>query len=128
MRSIRPQSRKPRPPVRVRHDPPTLPEAVFAAQGLSDDPEHQAAIAAELMGVGLDEARAAVDAALDLARQEEAERLAAEKARVRTIQAPASRFGQAVPGASTRGVVVERRPSRNFMTVPRPSVVRLTPR
>lgn len=127
MRPNRPQNRTHRPPVRVRHDPPTLPEAVFAAQGLSDDPEHQAAIAAELMGVPLDEARIAVEAAAEDARREEAERLAAEKARVRTIQAPVSRFG-APTGATTRGVVVERRPSRNFMTVPRPTVVRLTPR
>jgi hypothetical protein len=104
-----------------------LPEAVFAAQGLSDDLDHQAAIAAELMGVSLDEARVAVEAAHEAARLEEQERLNAEKARVRTIQAPASRFGAAAPG-QTRGVVVERRPSRNFMTVPRPSVVRLTPR
>jgi hypothetical protein len=98
---------------------------VFAAQGLTDDIEHQAAIAAELMGVDLAEARHAVVAAAEAARLEAEEREAAEKARVRTIQAP-SRF--ASPGAPSRGVIVERRPSRNFMTVPRPSVVRLTPR
>lgn len=122
---MRPSSRKPRPPVRVRHDPPTLTEAVFAAQGLTDDIDHQAAIAAELMGVDIDEARHAVVAAAEAARLEAEEREAAEKARVRTIQAP-SRF--ASPGAPSRGVIVERRPSRNFMTVPRPAVVRLTPR
>jgi hypothetical protein len=38
-------------PVRVRHEPPTLEEAVFAAQGLSDVPEEQIEIAAGLMGV-----------------------------------------------------------------------------
>jgi len=42
---------------RVRHDPPTLSEAVFAATGLSDDPAEQAEIAASLMGVPLDEVR-----------------------------------------------------------------------
>jgi hypothetical protein len=36
---------------RVRHDPPTLAEAIIAAQGLSDNPHHQAEIAAELMGL-----------------------------------------------------------------------------
>lgn len=122
---MRPSSRKQRPPVRVRHDPPTLMEAVFAAQGLTDDVDHQVEIAAELMGVGLEEARKAVDEGLALARKEAEEREAAERARVRTIQAP-SRF--ASPGAPSRGVIVERRPSRNFMTVPRPTVVRLTPR
>jgi hypothetical protein len=123
--AMRPPSRKQRPPVRVRHDPPTLTEAVFAAQGLTDDPDHQADIAAELMGVSLDEARVAVAEAVEAARREAEEREAAERARVRTIPAP-SRFG--APGPAPRGVIVERRPSRNFMTVPRPSVVRLTPR
>jgi hypothetical protein len=36
-------------PRRVRHDPPTLEEAIFAARGLTDDPEDQVAIAAGLM-------------------------------------------------------------------------------
>jgi hypothetical protein len=53
----------PLPPVRVRRDPPTLEEAVFAAQGLSDDLEQQAEIAAGLMGVTADEARPFVAAA-----------------------------------------------------------------
>lgn len=123
---MRPPSRKQRPPVRVRHDPPTLPEAVFAAQGLTDDLDHQIEIAAELMGVSHDEAREAVAEGQALARKEAEEREAADRARVRTIQAP-SRF--AGPGAPpSRGVIVERRPSRNFMTVPRPTLVRLTPR
>lgn len=123
---MRPSSRKPRPPVRVRHDPPTLMEAVFAAQGLTDDVGHQVEIAAELMGVSLEEAREAVAEGQELARKAAEEREAAERARVRTIQAP-SRFSG--PGAPpSRGVIVERRPSRNFMTVPRPAVVRLTPR
>jgi hypothetical protein len=52
------ENRMPRPkprafagPVRPRHDPPTLEEAVFAAQGLSDEPEQQSEIAALLIGV-----------------------------------------------------------------------------
>lgn len=53
----------PLPPVRVRRDPPTLEEAVFAAQGLSDDAEQQVEIAAGLMGVGEDEVRPLVAAA-----------------------------------------------------------------
>ncbi len=51
------KSAKVRPPVRVRHDPPTLEEAVFAAQGLSDDPNQQVVIAAQLMSVPVDEVR-----------------------------------------------------------------------
>jgi hypothetical protein len=38
-------------PRRVRRDPPTLDEAIFAAQGLTDDPQQQVEIAASLMGV-----------------------------------------------------------------------------
>ena len=38
-------------PRRVRRDPPTLDEAIFAAVGITDDQEQQAEIAASLMGV-----------------------------------------------------------------------------
>src|SRR3954452_8733034 len=36
---------------RVRHDPPTLDEAIFAAIGITDDQQAQAEIAASLMGL-----------------------------------------------------------------------------
>lgn len=36
---------------KTRHEPPTLEEAIFAAQGLSEDPDEQAVIAATLMGL-----------------------------------------------------------------------------
>jgi hypothetical protein len=55
--------RAPLPPVRVRRDPPTLDEAVLAAQGLSDDAEQQVEIAAGLMGVPEDEVRPLVASA-----------------------------------------------------------------
>src|ERR1700731_2524910 len=38
-------------PRRVRRDPPTLDEAIFAAIGITDDQEAQAEIAASLMGL-----------------------------------------------------------------------------
>ena len=38
-------------PRRVRHDPPTLQEAIFAAKGLTDSLQAQAEIAASLMGL-----------------------------------------------------------------------------
>jgi hypothetical protein len=44
-------------PVRVRRDPPTLEEAVVAAQGLSDDLEQQVEIASGLMGIPQEEVR-----------------------------------------------------------------------
>jgi hypothetical protein len=47
-------------PRRVRHDPPTLDEAIFAAIGITDDQEAQAEIAAALMGMPLDTVRTEV--------------------------------------------------------------------
>lgn len=45
---------------RVRQDPPTVEEAVVAAQGLTDDVSGQAEIVASLMHVSAEEARGAV--------------------------------------------------------------------
>jgi hypothetical protein len=39
---------------RVKRDPPTLDEAIFAAMGITEDLEQQAEIAAALMGMPLD--------------------------------------------------------------------------
>jgi hypothetical protein len=39
---------------RVRRDPPTLEEAIFAAAGITEDQDGQAEIAAALMGMPLD--------------------------------------------------------------------------
>jgi hypothetical protein len=49
--------RKPLPPPRVRREPPTIEEAILAAQGLTDDAQGQIEIAAGLMGVTEDEVR-----------------------------------------------------------------------
>jgi len=45
---------------RVRRDPPTVEEAVLAAQGLTDEFSEQIEIVASLMQVSSDEARGAV--------------------------------------------------------------------
>ena len=45
---------------RVRHDPPTLAEAIEAAKDITDDPQAMAEFAASLMGVPVEEARVAV--------------------------------------------------------------------
>lgn len=39
---------------RVRRDPPTLEEAIFAAMGITDDLDQQAEIAASLMGMPIE--------------------------------------------------------------------------
>jgi len=46
-------------PRRVRHEAPTLEEAIAAAQGLSAELDQQAEIAAALMGLPYDEVHAA---------------------------------------------------------------------
>jgi len=45
---------------RVRRDPPTLDEAIFAAVGITDDQEAQAEIAAALMGLPVEDVQAVV--------------------------------------------------------------------
>jgi hypothetical protein len=47
-------------PRRVRHDPPTLSEAVAAARGLTDDMQQQIEIAASLMDLPTEEVRGEV--------------------------------------------------------------------
>jgi hypothetical protein len=47
-------------PRKVRVEPPSLEEAIFAAHGLSDDPDAQAEIAASLMGVPVEQVRPAL--------------------------------------------------------------------
>ena len=78
---------------RVRVEPPTLDEAIFAAQGITDDLQQQAEFAASLTGTQADAVLATI--------QKEA-RKAARTGRVLAI--PSS--------GSQRAVVVERKPSR----------------
>ena len=78
---------------RVRHDPPTLKEAIAAAQGLSDQLQDQVEIAAALMDLPVEDVRAEV-----------------------MKNAPARKATQIVaPNARERGsrtVIVERKTSR----------------
>lgn len=77
---------------RVRRDPPTLDEAIFAAAGITDDPESQAEIAASLMGLPIEAVQGEV---------RKANRVAARTSRVITGEQ-----------GFQRAVVVERRVSR----------------
>jgi hypothetical protein len=79
---------------RVRRDPPTVEEAVAAAQGLSDELAAQAEIVASLMQISAEEARGAV---LRLGQRRDVDRI--------TI---ASRSGRSGHAAAPRAVVVER--------------------
>ncbi|WP_342154186.1 hypothetical protein [Methylorubrum sp. SB2] len=105
-----PKSFQDLPPIRVRREPPTVAEAVAAAQDLTDDIEQQVEIAAGLIGLPSDEVRPHVVAAAKAA----AARPARMPERVeQRIMAPVS------PNrAPPRAVIVERR-SRPAVVVER---------
>ncbi|MBR0705921.1 MULTISPECIES: hypothetical protein [Bradyrhizobium] len=86
---------------RVRHDPPTLDEAIFAAVGITDDQEQQAEIAAALMGMPLDVVQA------------EVKKQARTNSRITATRVIAGEQG------AQRSVVVERRVVRRFSTATR---------
>ncbi|MDA9431045.1 hypothetical protein [Bradyrhizobium sp. CCBAU 51627] len=81
---------------RVRHDPPTLEEAIFAAVGITDDQEQQAEIAAALMGMPLEIVQA------------EVKKQARTNSRITATRVIAGEQG------AQRSVVVERRVVRRF--------------
>ena len=88
------------PPVRVRREPPTVDEAIAAAQGLTEEIDQQVEIAAELIGMPAEEVRPLVEAASVRESQTRLtrERLGQERL---MVQGPSAR--------PTRVVVVERR-------------------
>src|SRR3954465_15042206 len=88
-----PKSQADLPPIRVRREPPTVAEAVAAAQDLADDVEQQVEIAAGLIGLPADEVRPHV--------------LAAKKAKPQRV--PERILAHASPSRAPRTVVVERR-------------------
>ena len=81
---------------RVRHDPPTLDEAIFAAIGITDDQEQQAEIAAALMGMPIEIVQA------------EVKKQARTNSRITATRVIAGEQG------AQRSVVVERRVVRRF--------------
>jgi hypothetical protein len=85
---------------RVRRDPPTLEEAIFAATGITDDQEAQAEIAASLMGMPLETV------------MPEVKKLGRTMARATTHVIAGEQGAQ-------RAVVVERRTVRRFGAVKR---------
>jgi hypothetical protein len=80
---------------RVRRDPPTLEEAIFAAAGITEDLNEQAEIAASLMGMPI-------------------ETVTAEVKKTSRIQARSATRVIAGEQGAQRSVVVERRVVRRF--------------
>ena len=92
---------------RVRRDPPTVEEAVLAAQGLADEIDGQVEIVMSLMQVSAGEARSAV---LKFGQRKDAGRV--------TIMGRAG---------AQRAIVVERRAPRRILTRSTASAGRLGP-
>lgn len=130
--NARRQAKTPPSPVRVKYFPPTIEEAVAAAQGLAeDDIEGQVEIAAGLMGVDPDEVREAVMAAAQVQKQVEQgsrvvvrDRAGSERAVVvqrtgRVRQPMAQATVERTRAPSRPQVVVERtRPSAGRLSLP----------
>lgn len=90
---------------RVRRDPPTIEDAVLAAQGMAeDDTDAQVDIVVSLMAVSTEEARTAV---LKYGQRKDRE---------------AARFTIAGRSGAPRTVVVERRTTRRPLAAVRPAV------
>ncbi|MGJ5091639.1 hypothetical protein ACQR18_06140 [Bradyrhizobium oligotrophicum] len=83
-------------PRRVRCDPPTLEEAIFAASGITDDVQAQAEIASALMGLPLEQVLPEVKKAVRVAARTNTRVITADQ------------------GTQQRAVVVERRTVRRF--------------
>src|SRR3954454_7893467 len=99
----KPKSPRVLPPIRVRQEPPTVEEAIVAAQALTPDLEQQVEIAAGLMGLSAEAVRPCVLKAPPL------------------ISSPStgSRRGYSSTGMRPVGPVVVERRSRLPITAPR---------
>lgn len=82
------------PPIRVRREPPTVDEAVAAAQDLADDIEQQVEIAAGLIGLPPEEVRP---------------RVLAAAVRPKAERTPERILASTGPSRAPRTVIVERR-------------------
>jgi len=90
-------------PRRVRRDPPTVEEAVLAAQGLTDELSEQTEIVASLMQISAEEARGAV---LRMVQRRDVDRIVTRPTRATRVA------GAGRASAAPRAVVVERRGPR----------------
>lgn len=126
------------PPIRIKKCPPTVEEAILAAQGLTDDLDHQAEIAAGFMDVSIEDvrplvAKAAAEAAATetrvVASRNGAERaVVVERTRTRTpIPTGAARPAiKLEPRARAAGAVVVERTRPRIQLTPRVRTFDLT--
>jgi len=102
------------PPIRIKKCPPTIEEAIIAAQGLADDIEGQVEIAAGFMGVAQDDVRPLVLQAFQEAQTIEKRAIADRRGAERSVIVERTRVrrpvGSPVNSMGGAAVIVERRP------------------
>ena len=125
----RPVDPKTLPPIRIKKCPPTIEEAVIAAQGLADDLEGQVEIAAGFMGVAPDAVRPAVIKAHQEAQLTEKRVIADRKGAERSVIVERARTRKPVTAGETpRGAVVVERTRPRVQLAPRVRTFDLTRR
>lgn len=104
------------PPIRIKKCPPTIEEAIIAAQGLADDIEGQVEIAAGFMGVAQDDVRPLVVQAFQEAQTTEKRVIADRRGAERSVIVERTRVrrpmnsGSSMSSMAGAAVIVERRP------------------
>jgi hypothetical protein len=97
-------------PRRVRSDPPTIAEALAAAEGLTDELDQQIEIAAGLMDISEDEVRAELETLQPKAEDKSA--IVAKTTRTVAVTTTTASVSAATGERAARTVIVERKTRR----------------
>jgi len=116
------------PPIRIKKCPPTIEEAIAAAQGLADELDAQVEIAAGFMGVSLDEVRPLVLQAAQEAKGIEKRVVADRRGAERAVIVERARTRTPVVIDRARPAVVVERTRPRIQLTPRVRTFDLTRR
>ncbi|MBX9759212.1 MAG: hypothetical protein K2Y29_10590 [Beijerinckiaceae bacterium] len=116
------------PPIRIKKCPPTIEEAIAAAQGLADDVEAQVEIAAGFMGVPADDVRQLVIQAFEEAKSVETLVVADRRGAERAVIVERARTRTPVVVDRARPAVVVERTRPRIQLAPRVRTFDLTRR
>ena len=116
------------PPIRIKKCPPTIEEAIIAAQGLADEIEAQVEIAAGFMGVDLDAVREQVIRAFEEAKSVETLVVADRRGSERAVVVERTRTRAPVVVERSRPAVVVERTRPRIQLAPRVRTFDLTRR
>lgn len=116
------------PPIRIKKCPPTIEEAIIAAQGLADDIEGQVEIAAGFMGVAQDDVRPLVVQAFQEAQNTEKRVISDRRGAERSVIVERTRVRRPVPSSMNSGSLNSPISSGSAVVVERRPRIQLTPR